>query len=64
MSELAEQQDRNGAEEGTRVQRVFTHPAILAHLAHTFVENESKLEKIALNPATDDPTIAYLATLN
>ncbi len=30
MSELAEQQDRNGAEEGTRVQRVFTHPAILA----------------------------------
>jgi hypothetical protein len=37
------------------------HPAILAHLAHTFVEDEGKLEQIALNSATDDATIAYLA---
>ncbi len=29
MSELAEQRDRTGAVERTRVQRVFTHPAIL-----------------------------------
>jgi hypothetical protein len=39
-----------------------SHPAILAHLAHAFSENEAKLEKIALNSATDDDTIAYLAT--
>ena len=37
------------------------HPAVLAHLAHAFREDPSRLEKIALNPASDDSTIAFLA---
>ncbi|MDH3213543.1 MAG: hypothetical protein OEM05_13755 [Myxococcales bacterium] len=37
------------------------HPALLAHLAHAFRDNEERLEKIALNPATNDTTIAFLA---
>ena len=37
------------------------HPALLDHLAHAFAENETRLEKIALNPATADRTVAYLA---
>jgi hypothetical protein len=37
------------------------HPALLAHLTHAFRDNEERLEKIALNPATDDTTIAFLA---
>jgi hypothetical protein len=37
------------------------HPAVLAHLAHAYRENADRLEKIALNPATDDSTIAFLA---
>jgi len=40
------------------------HPALLSHLAHEFVEDEARLEKIALNPATGDDTIAFLATLH
>jgi len=40
-----------------------THPAILAHLAHTYCDDESRLEKIALNPAASDDTVAYLASL-
>ncbi|TMA27892.1 MAG: hypothetical protein E6J87_20925, partial [Deltaproteobacteria bacterium] len=37
------------------------HPALLDHLAHAFAENETRLEKIALNPATADRTVAFLA---
>jgi hypothetical protein len=37
------------------------HPVVLAHLAHAFREDPSRLEKIALNPASDDATIAFLA---
>jgi hypothetical protein len=37
------------------------HPALLDHLAHTFAASESRLEKIALNPATADRTVAFLA---
>ena len=40
-----------------------THPSVISHLAHAFKENAERLEKIALNPATDDTTIAFLATL-
>jgi len=38
-----------------------THPAVLSHLAHTFQEDEARLEMLALNSATDDGTIALLA---
>jgi len=38
-----------------------THPAVLAHLAHAFHEDEARLEMLALNSATDDRTIAFLA---
>src|SRR5262245_53376245 len=37
------------------------HPALLDHLAHAFAESDTRLEKIALNPATADRTIAFLA---
>jgi hypothetical protein len=37
------------------------HPALLDHLARTFNEDESRLERIALNPAAADGTVAYLA---
>jgi len=37
------------------------HPAVLDHLAHAFAEQEDRLEKIALNPATGDATYAFLA---
>jgi hypothetical protein len=37
------------------------HPALLSHLASLFREDERRLERIALNPATDDATIARLA---
>ena len=40
-----------------------THPAILSHLARAGRDDEGRCEKIALNPAADDATIAYLATL-
>jgi hypothetical protein len=39
------------------------HPALLSHLAHTFKDDEARIEKLALNTATDDHTIAFLATL-
>jgi hypothetical protein len=39
------------------------HPALLSHLARAFREQEARLERIALNPATDDTTIAFLAGL-
>jgi hypothetical protein len=38
-----------------------THPLVLSHLARAFHENEARLEMLALNPATDDDTIAFLA---
>ncbi|MFP8879585.1 MAG: hypothetical protein VCE43_09135 [Myxococcota bacterium] len=38
-----------------------THPAVLSLFAHRFEGNEDALEKIALNPATSDATIARLA---
>jgi hypothetical protein len=38
------------------------HAAVLSHLARTFADDEEKLEKLALNPATSDETIAFLAS--
>jgi len=40
-----------------------THPAVLSHLAHTFRDDEDRCQKLALNSATSDATIAFLATL-
>ena len=40
-----------------------THPALLGYLAHTFKDEADRIESIALNPATDDRTFAFLATL-
>jgi len=40
-----------------------THPALLAWLAHAFKDDEKRSERIALNPATDDRTFAFLAGL-
>jgi hypothetical protein len=40
-----------------------THPAVLSHLARVHRNTEARCEAIALNPSTDDSTIAYLATL-
>jgi hypothetical protein len=39
------------------------HPALLAWLAHAWKERATRLERIALNPAADDRTFAFLATL-
>jgi hypothetical protein len=39
------------------------HPAILSHLARAFTEQDSQLELVALNAATDDDTIAFLAAM-
>lgn len=39
------------------------HPALLSFLARVHKENEKYCEKLALNSATDDATIAWLATL-
>jgi hypothetical protein len=39
------------------------HPAILSHLARTFRDQEARVEAIALNPAVDDATLAFLAGL-
>ena len=39
------------------------HPAILAHLAHAFRDRSDRLERIALNAAADDVTLAFLASL-
>ena len=38
------------------------HAAVLSHLARAFADDDAKLEKLALNPATDDTTIAFLAS--
>ena len=40
-----------------------THPAVLSFLGKLHEESEARCEAIALNPATDDATIAWLATL-
>lgn len=40
-----------------------SHPALLSFLAHVHKEVEAHCEKLALNNATDDSTIAWLATL-
>lgn len=40
-----------------------THPAVLSHLARAHRDDEDKLEKLALNAATDDSTIVFLASL-
>lgn len=37
------------------------HPALIDHLARAGDEDEDRLEKIALNPATSDATYAFLA---
>jgi hypothetical protein len=39
------------------------HPGVLAWCAETFRDHGDRLEAIALNPATDDSTIAFLASL-
>jgi hypothetical protein len=38
------------------------HPAVLDHLARAFHEDEERLERIALNSATADGTVAFLAS--
>jgi hypothetical protein len=38
-------------------------PALLGYLAHAFKDESDRIERIALNPATDDRTFAFLATL-
>lgn len=39
------------------------HPAVLGWLAHAWHEDAERMEVLALNPAADDRTIAFLATL-
>jgi hypothetical protein len=39
------------------------HPAILSHFARAFRDSEARAERIALNPAADDATLAFLAGL-
>jgi hypothetical protein len=39
------------------------HPAVLSYLAQTYKANDAHCEAIALNNATNDTTIAFLATL-
>jgi hypothetical protein len=51
---------------GNICQTVLTgesHPALLAYLSHVFKDDAKRIESIALNPATDDRTFAFLATL-
>jgi hypothetical protein len=40
-----------------------THPAVLGYLAHAWKEDGARIEKIALNPATDDRTFVFMAGL-
>ena len=40
-----------------------THPAVLAHLARVHADDEEHLFRIVANPATDDGTVAYIASL-
>lgn len=39
------------------------HPAVLSYCAQAFRDRPERLERIALNPASDDATIAFLASL-
>lgn len=39
------------------------HPAVLAWLAHAWKDDAPRMEMLALNPAADDRTVAFLATL-
>lgn len=39
------------------------NPAVLSFCAHAFRDHPERLERIALNPATGDDTIAFLASL-
>jgi len=39
------------------------HPAVLAYLAHAMKDDAARMEKLALNPATDDRTYTFLASL-
>jgi hypothetical protein len=39
------------------------HPALLSHLANAFRDQEAHCEKLALNPASNDDTVAFLASL-
>ncbi|MAE95062.1 MAG: hypothetical protein CL910_10415 [Deltaproteobacteria bacterium] len=39
------------------------HPALLSWLAHAWKDDGSRMEKLALNPAVDDRTVALLAGL-
>lgn len=39
------------------------HPAVLGWLAHAWKDRPERMELLALNPATDDRTYAFLATL-
>jgi len=39
------------------------HPLLLSYLSRVHREHEEYCERLALNPATDDATIAFLATL-
>ena len=45
----------------TAVLAAPAHPALLDHLAHASADSEARLERIALNPATADRTVAFLA---
>jgi len=40
-----------------------SHPAILSHLVRSSRADEARCEKVALNPAADDATLAFLASL-
>jgi hypothetical protein len=40
-----------------------THPAVLGYLAHAWQDDGDRMERLALNHATDDRTFAFLATL-
>ena len=39
------------------------HPALLSHLAHVFKDDGELMERLALNPAASDATLAFLASL-
>ena len=39
------------------------HPALLSWLAHAWKDDGDRTEKLALNPAVDDRTLAFLASL-
>lgn len=40
-----------------------THPAVLSYLAHVHKDDADKMERLALNPAADDPLFVLLASL-